>query len=227
MKNLNSLCMPDDCAPKTQSTRKQLDFSVPGRVYFKDLDKRLIECIASSDLVVGCVAWLTHPAILQALARIEACKIVVQKEDFLRPDSKPSRIKSLYAQIPNRFCQWWLPGCHLNTHGSIEGAIRCVGYHNAERKAAVPRMHHKFLVFFKRDQPKVGYHEGNFIPRAVWTGSFNLTHNATDSFENAVVLSDPEIIRGYINEFIQVLSLSEPLDWTKPWCAPEDIRWGT
>ena len=36
-------------------------------VYFRDLVSRVCEQIQQADLVLGCVAWLTHPAILDAL----------------------------------------------------------------------------------------------------------------------------------------------------------------
>ena len=54
-------------------------------------------------------------------------------------------------------------------------------------------------------------------PYAVWTGSFNFTRNATMSFENAVVLYDPNIVRAYYHEYGQIVFLSESLDWTKSW----------
>ncbi|MGG6325682.1 hypothetical protein ACQ5UC_18795 [Vibrio cholerae] len=55
-------------------------------VYFRDLEKHLISHINKADLVVGAVAWLTSESILDALASVKNVQIVVQKEDFLRPD---------------------------------------------------------------------------------------------------------------------------------------------
>ena len=81
-----------------------------------------------------------------------------------------------------------------------------------------PRMHNKFLAFC--DANLTG-DEMRLVPRAVWTGSFNMTRNATRSFENAVVLTDPDIVAAYYREWEQILSLSEPLDWTSHWCEPE------
>ena len=59
------------------------------------------------------------------------------------------------------------------------------------------------------------------IPYAVWTGSFNLTKNASYSFENAIYTTDSEIVRAYYNEYGQIASMSEPLDWESDWIEPE------
>jgi hypothetical protein len=36
--------------------------------------------------IFGCVAWLTLIPILKALSKCDNVQIIVQKEDFLRPD---------------------------------------------------------------------------------------------------------------------------------------------
>lgn len=79
-------------------------------------------------------------------------------------------------------------------------------------------MHNKFLVFAKL------LDRGNtesIEPYAVWTGSFNLTLNATQSLENALLLEDPVIVEAYFEEFGQIMALSEPLDWTTDWSEPK------
>src|ERR1700674_1415082 len=59
------------------------------RVFFKNLEDHLIQYIREADIVVGCVAWFTSPRILKALSKVKGVSIVVQKEDFLRPDRNP------------------------------------------------------------------------------------------------------------------------------------------
>ena len=79
--NLNNLVIPFDPENGIQST------NIKSAVYFRNLDKHLITHIKKADLIVGCVAWLTHQGILQALANTpKGVSIIVQKEDFLRPD---------------------------------------------------------------------------------------------------------------------------------------------
>jgi hypothetical protein len=55
----------------------------------------------------------------------------------------------------------------------------------------------------------------------VWTGSFNLTKNATRSLENVVVIRCPRIALAYYDEWMQVEAISEPLDWAIQWPCPE------
>jgi hypothetical protein len=63
-------------------------------------------------------------------------------------------------------------------------------------------------------------------PYGVWTGSFNFTKSSVASFENAVYIEDSKIAYAYAHEFAQIFALSEPLDWTTSWSAPE-YRIGT
>ena len=55
-------------------------------VIFDDHARLLCDEIGKWPVVIGCVAWLTNSAILKALQGREVC-IIVQKEDWLRPDS--------------------------------------------------------------------------------------------------------------------------------------------
>ena len=58
----------------------------------------LIGLMRQYEAAVGCVAWLTHFDILDAMARLKTVSIVVQKEDFLRPDmGQPSNWKDLLS----------------------------------------------------------------------------------------------------------------------------------
>jgi hypothetical protein len=97
-----------------------------------------------------------------------------------------------------------------------------MGNHNSNKNPAFPRMHNKFLVFCRVDiLREKTYPEVDIVPYAVWTGSFNFTMNATMSLENALVLWNRAIAAAYYDEWQQILSLSEPLDWESNWCEPE------
>ncbi len=67
------------------------------------------------------------------------------------------------------------------------------------------------------------FHPAKVRPYAVWTGSFNFTHNASRSFENAVYIEDEKIAQAYVDEYVQLLALSESLDWESE-CAEPDMR---
>jgi phosphatidylserine/phosphatidylglycerophosphate/cardiolipin synthase-like enzyme len=75
-------------------------------------------------------------------------------------------------------------------------------------------MHHKFLVR--------GTHSAEgLVPSAVWTGSFNFSNNAGNSFENAVEIHEVNVAQQYLNEFARVAALSEPLNWSHDWVSPQ------
>jgi hypothetical protein len=198
------------------------------RAVFRNLDRELIGLIDASQVVVGCVAWLTHDDILRALARVSGgVSIVVQKEDFLRPDAdRASQWKEVmrmrYAAIPMIESRYLCGGvvAGMNTCGDqTVQSVRCVGNHNRDRRPAFPRMHNKFLVF--GEIRHIDEWNSKIVPKAVWTGSFNMTRNATASLENAVVITSPRIVMAYLEEWRQILAISEPLDWTSDWCEPE------
>jgi hypothetical protein len=205
---------------------------------FKNLENELVTMIKGSDAVIGCIAWLTNPVILEALSTIPT-SIVVQKEDFLRPDSEEIYSEQwkekLHEQYMNvKTFKWeqgdsiegidiiynrWSAVCHW--HDKV--AIRCAGHFNSEKKTAFPRMHHKFLVFLKKDS--VAIHSEitytKYIPTAVWTGSFNFTVNSTNSLENAVIIRDEDITRQYSHEWYDLIGISEALDWKSDWSKSE------
>ena len=78
--------------------------------------------------------------------------------------------------------------------------VRCFGFAKSYHK---PLMHHKFLIFLDK----------NLKPYGVWTGSYNLTNNANKSLDNGLFITDEKVINGYIEEFEQILFLSEKLNW--------------
>ena len=57
-------------------------------VIFRDIAPKLCTVLQEFPYFVGCVAWLTEPTILDAMAN-KCLGMVVQKEDFLRPDLAP------------------------------------------------------------------------------------------------------------------------------------------
>jgi hypothetical protein len=201
--------------------------------YFRNLEPRLIAEIRKAEVVVGCVAWLTSEPILRALAGTGGVSIVVQKEDFLRPDitARPGwtrRLRALYEALPYtvRYDHLGSTASMLSFCGSPEiRPVRCVGNHNAGRAPAFPRSHHKFACFCRWEEvPTEGPPDtwpAYIKPYAVWTGSFNFTANAAMSLENALLVTDPAVVNAYYQEWGNVLGISEPLDWEHPWVAPE------
>ena len=122
---------------------------------FRDMERHLIETIERAKYVVGCVAWMTNPRILAALAKKRGCLFVVQKEEFLRPDMGAGKdwqqgLREQYDALPrlNR-TSWGDLISSLSWDGEPSSAVRCMGVKSSTEVA--PRMHHKFLVFFFDD----------------------------------------------------------------------------
>jgi hypothetical protein len=194
-------------------------------VLFRNLTEKLIEQINAADAVFGCVAWLTSVPVLSALATKKAVGIVVQKEDFLRPDSgdwRQKRQREAYAKLPG-FIRYSLGQTgHYDYASTPESdAVRCVGAHNSTKSAAFPRMHNKFLVFCRGAVVDDGSTYETYKPYGDWTGSFNLTYNASNSLENAILIRDLKISTAFLDEFGLIFGLSERLDWSQSWSAPE------
>lgn len=224
---------------------------------FRDHESKLIDLIKRFEkgAIFGCVAWLTSEPVLKALAKCTHVQIVVQKEDFLRPDSHQgkynpwkNKLHRLYKNInfsmERHFMKYGVRELSICSDPTVEG-VRCVGNHNKDKSPAFPRAHHKFLVFCELEntvETSSGYVKGQYVenaysyetqdykPISVWTGSYNITDNATRSFENVIYLEDNSgtnpILEAYLKEHHQILSISEPLDWTSQWCEPE-YRIGT
>ncbi|HEX3357334.1 MAG TPA: phospholipase D-like domain-containing protein [Tepidisphaeraceae bacterium] len=207
---------------------------------FDNIEGELVNQIEKASAVFGCVAWLTNERILRALAT-RTVSVVVQKEDFLRPDqfapqvsagSFYKRLRELYSQLQCGITPWDMQGvpsavCRelgycmsMEWTGTDYEPVRCLGARRRGKAQAEALMHHKFLVFceLKTGNDDFGQSLENVPhPYSVWTGSFNLTHNATRSLENAVLIRDAKIARAYLDEYLYLYQFSEPLDWSSEW----------
>lgn len=224
-------------------------------VVFREHQRRLLNLIEErikqkGGFIVCAVAWFTNKAILNALIRAKSSNvtvaIVVQKEDFLRPDGANSfqqELQELYSNLGEfdtslsadiefinilAFAKPFV--CSDSLHWfdwsktgeydqSKTPAVRCVGNHNQEKNPSFPRMHNKFFVFgtFGDEDDE----DGPYVqPETVWTGSYNCSIAAENSFENAVIISSSAIAGTFLSEFALLFLLSETLDWTATWMAP-------
>lgn len=247
--NLNELKIKTDSEPigllDNSVKLKSPDFEIV-EVYFRELEVHLINKIREfqNGLIFGSIAWLTSFNILDELAKCDNVQIVVQKEDFLRPDFNVNnkddwKVKPRKKYDSLKFCHdrydMQYPINELSVLGdpSVD-PIRCVGNHNRDKKSAFPRAHNKFLIFceFVKESSDQARQNREIIyqPVSVWTGSFNLTWNAANSFENAIYLEDKKgtnpIISSFLKEHHQIFALSEKIDWETDWVEPE-FRIGT
>lgn len=250
MQNLNDLTIQTDDGEIYLS-----DYSVSAEkmafdkaeVHLKGIESVLIDKITenSNGFIFGSVAWLTSENIINALSKCSNVQILIQKEDFLRPDlgdshkekERRQKYRSLYNRLKfehDRFdCNAPIRDLSICGDPSVD-PVRCIGNFNSDSKKAMPRAHNKFLVFCKKIKESTdetrNKNECIYKPIAICTGSFNFTFNADRSFENALYLEDNSgenpIITAYLKEHHQIFALSEPLDWTHGWSEPE-YRIGT
>lgn len=107
------------------SIQRYLSENTKVAAYFKNLDSHLIKHIRTADAVVGCVAWLTSEKVLEALCDKNAASIIIQKEDFLRPDINTSpghwktNLRDLYDAIkpiltPENGLMGWYETANVN-----------------------------------------------------------------------------------------------------------------
>lgn len=184
------------------------------RTHFGRLQDPLVEFIAHSEVLVGCVAWITNRQVLEALAQRRVA-LVVQKEDWWKkPDARGVALRSRYAALRGDIPTSALPA-PLSRRRHLLSPISCLGYgatHQGRPGGATPPlMHHKFLVRCSAQTSPGG--QTLLLPSAVWTGSFNFSGNADDSFENAVEIHDPGTAASFLSEFALVASLAESMDW--------------
>lgn len=200
-------------------------------VVFRGIEQRVVEEVQRADAVLGCVAWFTSLPILDALAHKWQVSVIVQKEDFLRPDSdrwQMRRQREAYERLP-RYFRMGNPMTWDYSMASdpIDDAVRCAGMWAANGEI-MPKMHNKFLVLCRCEQPPRPDDMGPnpYSPYAVITGSYNMTSNAKDSLENILIIRNSAIASSYAREHGTIYGISEPLDWTKPYVAQE-YRIGT
>ena len=244
--NLNTVRPTYDGKPPPHTRREAFDAAATIETFFDEHAERFAALAREADFVVGCMAWLTSRTVLQALAATKhGCQIVVQKEDHLRPGViGKEELLAMYSRLrcPDRMC---LPAgaAELSFGGdpSVD-AVRCMGICSSRPSQIVPRMHHKFFVFFRAHEiretcevygvpfpvdgesleatPYEAVYE-RYIPYRVWTGSYNATENAARSRENVAIITSDVIAAQYANEWSEIFALSEPLDWTSRDVEPE------
>ena len=176
--------------------------------HFGELRDPLIDFINGSEVIVGCVAWVTERTILSALAA-RPVALVVQKENlWKKTDARGKSLAQRYVALNGGLPAQAFPA-PLSSSKAILAPISCLGHGSASQTN--PLMHHKFIV-------RCSMREGLLVPAAVWTGSFNFSANANCSLENAVEIHDPIIAAAYLAEFSLAASMSEGMNWrfTKP-----------
>lgn len=197
-------------------------------VFFRDLKDHLLEQISYADMVIGAVAWITDLDILAALAQKKTL-LVVQKEDFLRPDLQSTLTASDKATLHQAYDALQPFDGSKVPVGPFDQAlypeklahlapVRSFGYCVPTQMYRVPKMHNKFLAFLQHDE------SDTYQPTSVWTGSLNFTAMSLNSLENAIVVRDPKIAEAFICEAQIIYIKGDPLNWESDWINPWTAR---
>lgn len=226
------IAIPEDHKFKDNS----VEIENGNKVYFRNIEDKLVSEINCADIVLGAVAWLSSRKVIDALIKKDNVFIIVDKDPIFNVNT--SKLNSY--QLNKRrglIREYGKIKCELNpyqfdnilnkiiddSHPEID-PVKCVG--KEKSIGSYSRMHNKFLLFAKLVEQSIDIngkaHARDVVkPYAVWTGSFNFTHNATQSLENALVLTDKEIVSAYFKEFGQIAAISEKLVWDSPHPNPD------
>lgn len=191
-------------------------------VYFRHLKEELIKQIRQFDMIIGAVAWITDLDILDELSKKKTL-LVIQKEDFLRPDLETRLSKTAKEQLHEAYSKFKpFDGRTVgegpffqsidDTYANLE-PILCFGNFEQGQMYRVPRLHNKFLVFLEKEN-------NLYYSSSVWTGSMNLTQLSVHSLENAILIKDHSIATAYTEEAQLIYLQGEKLNWTTEWINP-------
>ena len=193
-------------------------------VHFRGLKEKLLFEINNADIVLGAVAWLTDHDLLEAISK-KPCQIVVQKEDFLRPDMEVVLSNSSKIKLKEAYSKLSFIYTSMNFYNKIFELsydeifdiepVRCFGFLTKKMKHCSPKMHNKFLIFCSFDAST-----NKIRPKKVWSGSANLTEMSMYSLENAILIDNETIAMQYLKEYEYIYSLSESLNWNSTWVSP-------
>jgi hypothetical protein len=172
-----------------------------------DIATPLVSFLEGSEAVVGCVAWITSPRLVNAMLG-KPVSLVVNKEWELRArvtKPKPVRDRLNLARLSGglRYNRMPAPVSEMGfSPGTTIDPVRCAGHISVGWSPNHPMLHHKFVVRLEHGKPV-----------AVFVGSFNFSVNAESSLESATEIHDPVIAAAFFNEWARVLAVSEPLEF--------------
>lgn len=193
-------------------------------VHFRGIKEKLLSEIKESEIILGAVAWLTDHDILEEISK-KPCQILLQKEDFLRPDMEVSLSNGSKLKLKKAYDEISFDYTSMNFSNKIMELsyddifdiepVRCFGYLTDKYRHCSPKMHNKFLIFaeFDIDSKKIK-------AKKVWSGSANLTVISMHSLENAILIEDEIIATQYLKEYEYIYYLSESLNWDSTWASP-------
>ncbi|MFC9694333.1 hypothetical protein ACFTSF_37665 [Kribbella sp. NPDC056951] len=182
---------------------------------------------------IGCVPWLTHNGVSQALARLGSCCIVVDKQ---QPTYRAVQLLSdtatpLASGYLEGFEELALPdenGAGPLIHpysGSLEsvmlGPVRIAGWQGKGQ----PLLHSKLLVLgvttYHEDDETFSGDMLQFTPTRTWMGSANWTYASVQHVEFGLWSTDPKLVQRNYTYLLRLLQFSETQGSKAPGPQPE------
>lgn len=163
-------------------------------IHLENIQDAIVKYISVSDGCVGCVAWLTSKQILKALQE-KPTSLIVQYESYLKVGLKSTN-KSLmeqYGMIQRFDIKDYSNLCSKNVH--TMDRLKSNGT-KAKKRYFRSLLHHKFIVFLKRDT-----NTKQLYPESFLTGSCNLTETSKTSLENVIYVRDSKLAKVYFAEW--------------------------
>ena len=187
-------------------------FSSDVEVHFRNLEEVLVNEIHKHDIILGCVAWVSSPKVVEALAGKTTCLIVDRKLPRLSKNMQEMyqllrmNDKSPIYQMLKNGHGWGEYFSYSNGGEALPYTM--YGDWNFEAGmyyvdgGSYRYMHHKFILMLKEDGD-CSCGKKLYKP-TVWTGSYNFTKNAKTGLENAVIMRNNGVAAAYLGEFLEV-----------------------
>lgn len=165
-------------------------------VRFNNHADAIIEELKNCDGIIGCVAWFTDRPILSYLENLKYTSVIFNADVnmisyykwFSKLDRTPFLLKA--GDIKSKIS---------SPYFSVFGVPNPSGG---------PNMHHKFLVFLKKEEDKIdGWN--SLIPYKVVTGSFNFTTNGRLSLDNTIAITSDPVCHAYTLEFLSIRQVAK------------------
>ncbi len=147
--NLNELVVDSDGSTDDWKYSNNNVSNGSTEVFFRNIKSHLYRKMFDAYAIMGCVAWLTDFDILDPMGVPRGgVQMIVQKEDFLRPDIGPHKenwkdlLRIRYNNLrPTGLHMMAITGEGVSVGGDASPeAVRCVGNHNSSRDPAFPRI---------------------------------------------------------------------------------------
>jgi hypothetical protein len=189
-------------------------------------------------VALGCVMALTNPDVVEALARLGGCCVVVDKK--LRHRKAVDRLCQEACGIPQVFLRDFDELAPPGPHGPTVicpsspwpisdvtlGPARLAGWRPEKKGAQAPLLHSKLLVLGTAEawewdeEPGMGMNY-KLTPKKAWLGSANWTEPSPNHLEFGVWTTDRELVAATFEFVTDVIAFSEPLDTVETDPTPE------